>query len=114
MQNFKSSATTVTLLHEEDEETMKILFTCVSYLVMFSSIFLHAVTFLHVLRLDILRRQIETESKDKNFLMYGYNTGPPIAIPIYTVLPYCVIRQYRQEEVKARSVRADACLCSNI
>ena len=55
---------------------------------------LHAVTFLHVLHLDILRRQIEieTESKNKNFLMYGYNAGPPMAIPIYTVLPYCVIR----------------------
>ena len=25
--------------------------------------------------------------------MYGYNAGPPIAIPIYTVLPYCVIMQ---------------------
>ena len=23
--------------------------------------------------------------------MYGYNAGPPMAIPIYTVLPYCVI-----------------------
>ena len=25
--------------------------------------------------------------------MYGYNAEPPIAIPIYTVLPYCVIIQ---------------------
>ena len=52
----------------------------------FSSIFLQAVTFLHVLHLDILKRQIdiETESKNKNCLMYGYNVG---AIPIYTVLP---------------------------
>ena len=24
--------------------------------------------------------------------MYGYNAEPPIAIPIYTVLPYCVIQ----------------------
>ena len=39
--------------------------------------------FLHVLHLDILRRQIE--SKNKNFLMYGYNAGPPMAIPMYTV-----------------------------
>ena len=23
--------------------------------------------------------------------MYGYNAGPPMVIPIYTVLPYCVI-----------------------
>ena len=27
----------------------------------------------------------------KHFLMYGYNAGPPMAIPIHTVLPYCVI-----------------------
>ena len=26
------------------------------------------------------------------FLTYGYNAGPPTAIPIYTVLPYCVIQ----------------------
>ena len=26
--------------------------------------------------------------------MYGYNAEPPIAIPIYTVLPYCVIYIY--------------------
>ena len=59
----------------------------------FSSNFLHAVTFLHVLHLDVLKRQIEieTESKNSNILMYGYNAGQPIAIPIYTVLPYCVI-----------------------
>ena len=25
--------------------------------------------------------------------MYGYNAEPPIAIPIYTVLPYCVIQE---------------------
>ena len=59
----------------------------------FSSNILHAVTFSHVLHLDVLRREIEieTESENWNFLMYGYNAGPPIAIPIYTVLPYCVI-----------------------
>ena len=26
--------------------------------------------------------------------MYGYNAGPPMAIPIYTVLPYCVMHSY--------------------
>ena len=85
MQNLSSTATVieVTLLHEEaeeedeeedeDEESVKIsIFTCISYLVTFSSNFLHAVTFLLVLHLDVLR-------------------GPPMAIPIYTVLPYCVI-----------------------
>ena len=61
--------------------------------VIFSSNFLHAVTFLPVLHLDVLKRQseIETESKDYNILMYGCNAGQPMAIPIYTVLPYCVI-----------------------
>ena len=62
--------------------------------VTFSSNFLHAATFLHVLHLDDIKRQIEieTESKNRNILMYGYNAGQPMAIPIYTVPPYCVIR----------------------
>ena len=61
--------------------------------VIFSSHFLHAVTFLPVLHLEVLRRQIETETESENWniLMYGYIAGPPMAIPIYTVLPYCVI-----------------------
>ena len=32
--------------------------------------------------------KIESEN---NFIMYGYNAEPPTAIPICTVLPYCVI-----------------------
>ena len=28
-----------------------------------------------------------------NILLYGYNAGPHMAIPIYTVLPYCVIQE---------------------
>ena len=51
----------------------------------FSSTFLHAVTFSHVLHLDVLKSQIVKT------VMYGYNAEQPIAIPIYTVLPYCVI-----------------------
>ena len=49
--------------------------------------------FLHVLYLGVFRRhiEIETESKNKHFLMYACNAGPPMAIPIYRVLPYCVI-----------------------
>ena len=65
--------------------------------VIFSSNFLHAVTLLHVLHLDVLKRQIEieTESKNSNILMYGYNAGQPMAIPIlYTVLPYCVMNKH--------------------
>ena len=60
----------------------------------FSSIFLHAVTFSHVLHLDVLRRQIELKLKviiEISLCMAIYNAEPPIAIPIYTVLPYCVI-----------------------
>ena len=34
---------------------------------------------------------IELKLKTENFLMYGYNAGPPMAILIYTVLPHCVI-----------------------
>ena len=57
----------------------------------FSSIFLHAVSFLYVLHFNVIRRQIEIETES---LMYGYNAGPPMAIPIYTVLLYCVIHNY--------------------
>ena len=57
----------------------------------FSPKFLHADTFLHLLHLDLLRRHIEIETESKNFVMYGYIAEPPMAIPIYTVLPYCVI-----------------------
>ena len=31
--------------------------------------------------------------------MYGYNAEQPIAIPIYTVLPYCVIYRQRVQVV---------------
>ena len=37
---------------------------------------------------DIL---IETESRKLEFPYVWYNAGTPIAIPIYTVLPYCVM-----------------------
>ena len=37
------------------------------------------------------RSQNELKLKVKTFLMCGYNAEQPIAIPIYTVLPYCVI-----------------------
>ena len=44
---------------EEDGQSVKIVFTPP---VIFSSIFLHAVTFSHDLHLDVLRRQIESEN----------------------------------------------------
>ena len=52
---------------------------------------LYAVTLGHVLHLDAIKSQIKLKLKVKtvNILMYGYNAGPPMAIPIYTVLPYC-------------------------
>ena len=58
----------------------------------FSSNFLLVVTFSHVLHLGVLRRQIELKLKvktdvlRKRCLMYGYNVGPVMAVPIYTVL----------------------------
>ena len=41
------------------------MFTCISDLMIFSSIFLHAVTFSHVLYIDALRSQIELKLKVK-------------------------------------------------
>ena len=34
--------------------------------------------------------------------MYGYNAEPPIAFPIYTVLPYCVMYNLKQTAYTAR------------
>ena len=68
-----------------------ITFTCISYLMWhFHPIFCMQLLFLHVLHLDVIRSHIELKLKVKtaNILMYGYNAGPPMAIP---VLPYCVI-----------------------
>ena len=45
----------------------------------FSSIFLLAVTFSHVLHLNVVRSQIELKLKTEIF-MYGYNAEQPIAI----------------------------------
>ena len=52
------------LLHEEEEKEEEDseeenMFTCISYLdwAMFSSNFVHVITFLHVLHHDVLRRQ---------------------------------------------------------
>ena len=61
---------------EDEEESVKIMF----YLYFIPG------AFLHVLHLDVLKRQTEIETESEKFLMYGYNAGPPMAIPIlYTV-----------------------------
>ena len=40
--------------------------------------------------------------------MYGYNAGQPMAIPIYTVLPYCVIlRCYMSSAIIKSSKKKD-------
>ena len=52
---------------EEDEESVKIMFY--QYFipgVIFSFRFLHTVPFLHVLHLDVLKRQIEIETESEN------------------------------------------------
>ena len=52
---------------EEDEESVKIMFTCISYLMRyFHPIFCMQLLFLPVLHLDVLRRQIETETESEN------------------------------------------------
>ena len=71
----------------------------------FSSNFLHAVTFLHVLHLDVLRRQIEIET-ESHFLMYGYNAGPPMAIP--TVL--CDTCTCTTEVLEIKRAASSVCL----
>ena len=60
----------VTLLHEEedededDEEFVKIMFYLYFIPGVISSFsFLHTVSFLHVLHIDVLKRQIETETE---------------------------------------------------
>ena len=61
--------------------------------------FLHAVTFLHVLHLDILRSQIELKLKVKtaNILMYGYNAGLRRSRRVNEsiVLCYSVLEKYQ-------------------
>ena len=57
---------------EEDEESVKIVFR---------TIFLHAVTFRRDLHLDVISGH---ETECENFLIYGYNAGPPIANPSTT------------------------------
>ena len=82
------------------------MFTCISDLTRyFHPFFLHAVTFPHVLHLDVPKGQIGLKLKVKTeisvcmaimqnhplpslYTQYGstvYNAEPPIAIPIYTV-----------------------------
>ena len=58
----------------------------------FSSIFCMLLyTFSHVLHLDVLRSQIELKQKVKTEISVCMAIMQSIAIPIYTVLPYCVV-----------------------
>ena len=52
------------LLREEKDESVKILYFITH--VTFSFNFLHAISFLHVLHLDVLRGQIEIETESKS------------------------------------------------
>ena len=49
--------------------------------------------FSHILHLDIIKSEINFKLKVKmnKMLIYGFQWEQTIAIPIYTVLPYCVI-----------------------
>ena len=75
---------------EEDEESVKIMFFIPCVIISYNV--LHAVTFDMFFPLTSL--ELKLKVKTVNILMYGYNAGPPMAIPIYTVLPYCVIQEY--------------------
>ena len=84
MQTFKSSTTTVIELRffmkKKKTTKMKMKMKNLIYLyfiphVTFSS--MHEVNFLNVLHL--------ADKLKVNILMYGYNAGPHMAIPIYTV-----------------------------
>ena len=68
MQNFNSTVTVIELRFFMKMKKMKMKNLCISYIpqVTFSSNFLHAVTFLHVLHLDVLRGQIEIETESEN------------------------------------------------
>ena len=68
MQNFRSKVATdiELLLHEEARICENHVYLYFIPHVIFSSHFLHAVTFLPVLHLDVLRRQIETETESEN------------------------------------------------
>ena len=68
----------------------KIMFTSISDLVYFHPFFLHAVTFSHVLYIDVVRSQTELKLKVKTEISLCMAIKPN-AIAIYTVLPYCVI-----------------------
>ena len=61
---------------------------------LFSSICLHAVTFSHVLHLDVFKIQIglKLKVKTENSLCMAIMQNNPLPSHIYTVLPYCVIK----------------------
>ena len=61
---------------EDEEEHAKSCSLVFHTLLDISSIFLHAVTFSHVLYLDVLEDR--NLSENRNFLMYGYNAEQPI------------------------------------
>ena len=76
MQNFRSKAATDIELRffmkkKQKQKKQRRICEIMFYLysvsgVIFSSNFLHAVTFLHVLHLDVIKRQIEIETESKN------------------------------------------------
>ena len=81
MQNFRSSAAMVIDLHffMKKIEMVKI-YVYLHFIprVIFSSTLLHAVTFLQFSTLMSLEDRLR---ESENFLMYGCNAGPPMAIP---------------------------------
>ena len=81
MQNFKSRSSTATVIElsffilkkKKKKMRRRICENHIHYFiphVTFSFNFLHAVTFLHVLHLDVLRGQIEIETESKSYYVW--------------------------------------------
>ena len=76
--------------------------------------FLYTRYFSCIFYLDIIKSEInlKLKVKMKNTLIYGFQWGYTIAIPIYTVLPYCVIQaKIRQFEKRFNALKKSSREC---
>ena len=86
MQDFKSSTAELRFMKKMKKMKMKNLWKSLFHTL--CDIFILFYMFSTLISLD---DRLRLKLKVKTKLMYGYNAGPPMAIPICTVLPYCVI-----------------------
>ena len=69
------------LSKEEEEESVKIMYFV-------PCVIISCMQLLFDMFSTLMSLKLKLKVKTVNILMYGYNAGPPMAIPIYTVLPY--------------------------